>query len=411
MVAARRGGRTGIADRTAALSSGPSTEYIEVVTAIDPVRTLEQRYRRYFSSRSPVPFALRTADSTHTFGTGEPAFTITVADPRGARALASLDQLRVAVAYLRGWLDLDGDLISALSIREFFADVHPVASLARLGATLLPGGMDRDRRDIAAHYDRDPEFFLTFMDHRHRCYTQGIFASDDEPLEDAMTRKMRLALEAIDVRPGDRVLEVGGGWGAFCEYAGARGVEVTTLTLSVESERYLNELVRAQNLPVRVVRQHLLHYAPGERYAAIVNMGTTEHLPNYRRTLRRYAELLRPGGTVYLDALAMRARNDVSSFMRRYIYPGASSPLVLHEYLREVARSPFLLRNVIDERHNYHLTCKAWAERFDAAREEVIRRWGEPLYRRFRLFLWGSAAGFATGEVQAYRWVMTLPGS
>jgi cyclopropane-fatty-acyl-phospholipid synthase len=160
---------------------------------------------------------------------------------------------------------------------------------------------------------------------------------------------------------------------------------------------------------VQVVRQHLLGYRSDERYDAIVNMGVTEHLPDYRATLRKYGELLKPGGNVYLDALAMRVKHRVSTFMSRYIYPGGSSPLLLHEYLRRVGHSPFYLTSVADERHNYHLTCKAWAQRLDAARDDVVRRWGDPLYRRFRLFLWGSAAGFATGQVQAYRWVLHLP--
>jgi cyclopropane-fatty-acyl-phospholipid synthase len=186
-------------------------------------------------------------------------------------------------------------------------------------------------------------------------------------------------------------------------------VRVTTLTLAQESERYLTDLFDRERLPARVVRQHLLRYESPERYDAIVNMGVTEHLPNYGATLRKYAELVKPGGHVYLDALAMRAKHRVSTFMSRYIYPGKSSPLVLHAYLRQVARSPFELVSVDDDRHNYHLTCAEWARRLDAAREDVVRRWGDPLYRRFRLFLWGSAASFDTGLVQAYRWVLRLP--
>jgi cyclopropane-fatty-acyl-phospholipid synthase len=382
-----------------------------VATSSNLVRRLERRYRTYFASRAPISFAVLPADGpAHVFGPDDPAFVVSVADERGARALGSLDQLQVAVAYLRGWLDLDGDLITALGMRKFFPDFHPLAWLARFTPMLLRGGTEHDRRSISAHYDRESEFFMTFMDTRHRCYTQGVFASDDEALEDAMTRKMDLAIDALGVRPGDHVLEVGGGWGAFLEHAGKRGIKVTALTLSEESERYLNGLINRENLPATVVRQHFLGYdSGGERYDAIVNMGVTEHLPNYRASLRKYAELLKPGGSVYLDALAMRAKHRVSTFMSRYIYPGGSSPLVLHEYLRRVARSPFELISVVDDRHNYHLTCKAWAQRLDAARDEVVRRWGDPLYRRFRLFLWGSAAGFATGQVQAYRWVLRLP--
>jgi cyclopropane-fatty-acyl-phospholipid synthase len=376
----------------------------------DLLRTLNKRYRAYFAHRAPVTFAVATHDGLkQTFGTGEPAFTITVADAKGARALTSLDQLQVAVAYLRGHLDVEGDLMAVLAMRRFFPDIHPIAWLARFAPGFLQGKAEHDRRAISAHYDRESDFFLTFMDKRHRCYTQGVFASDDEPLEDAMTRKMDIAIEAIGAQPGDHVLEVGGGWGAFVEHAGRRGIQVTTLTLAEESERYLSDFIKVNDLPARVVRRHVLEYSSPQRYDAIVNMGVTEHLPDYKASLRKYAELVKPGGRVYLDALAMRTKHNVSTFMSRYIYPGKSSPLLLHSYLRQVARSPFELVSIDDDRHNYYLTCREWARRLDAARDEVVRRWGDPLYRRFRIFLWGSAAGFDTGLVQAYRWVLRMP--
>lgn len=375
----------------------------------DLIGALRRRYQQFFSSAPEVPFAVVAADREHRFGSGDPAFTITVRNWRGAKALANLDQFAVVVAYLEGWLDVDGDLMAAMRMRRFFRDIHPVAWVSQFAPVLLRGRQEHDRRSISAHYDEDSDFFLTFLDTRHRCYTEGVFEHDNEPLEDAMTRKMELALQAIEVKPGDRVLEVGGGWGAFTEYAAKRGIEVTTTTLAVESERYLNDLIEREQLPARVVRQHIFSYRNPEPFDAIVNMGVTEHLPDYRTTLRKYAELLKPGGRVYLDALAMRTKHRVSTFMSRYVYPGGSSPLLLHEYLGEVARSPFELISLQDDRHNYYLTCKRWAQRLDAARDEIVRRWGEPLYRRFRLFLWGSAAGFDSGLVQAYRWVLRLP--
>ncbi|HEX6870801.1 MAG TPA: class I SAM-dependent methyltransferase [Micromonosporaceae bacterium] len=380
----------------------------------DIVSVLQRRYRNYFADRAPVVFAITDVDGEkHVFGADghdvAPAFTITVNDAAGAKALASMDQLQVAVGYLRGHLDLDGDMMTVLAMRKFFPDFHPIAWLARFAPALLRGSTEHDRRSISAHYERESDFFLTFMDKRHRCYTQGVFQADDELLEDAMTRKMDLAIEAIGAKPGDHVLEVGGGWGAFMEHAGRRGIRVTSLTLVEESERYLNQVIDAHQLPATVVREHLLQYRAPQRYDAIVNMGVTEHLPDYKATLRKYAELVKPGGRVYLDALAMRAKHRLSTFMSRYIYPGESSPLLLHAYLRQVARSPFELISVDDDRHNYFLTCQEWARRLDAARDEVQRRWGDQLYRRFRIFLWGSAAAFDTGLVQAYRWVLRMP--
>lgn len=372
--------------------------------------TLARRHRAYSASHPSPAFAVQFQNGPpNVFGHGEPAFTIVASDEAGEKALGSLDQFQVAVAYLEGHLDVNGDMQSALSIRALFNDFHPITWVSKYVASHVGLGARHDSRSISAHYDREPDFFLTFLDSRHRCYTQGAFATDDEPLEDAMTRKMDIALRSIGVGPGDHVLDVGGGWGAFLEYAAKQGVRVISLTLSRESEAYLTELVAREGLPATVVRQHLLRYQTEDRFDAIVNMGTTEHLPDYRASLRKYRELLKPGGAVYLDALAMRSKLRLSTFFTRYIYPGASTPLVLHDYLAKVARSPFEVTEIHDERHNYYLTCRAWAQRLDAARDEVERRWGMDLYRRFRIFLWGSAAAFQSNQVQAYRWLLRLP--
>jgi cyclopropane-fatty-acyl-phospholipid synthase len=369
-----------------------------------------RRYDEFFRDRTPIPFEILTRDgATLSYGVGESTpsrFSFVVRDDAGHDALASLDQLQIAVAYLSGHIDVEGDLGAVLNMRRFFSDVHPIAFLGRWAPSLWHGRTGHDRRAISQHYDEESEFFLTFLDERHRCYTQGVFAGDDEPLEDAITRKLDIALDDIQVKPGDRVLEVGGGWGAFSEHAARRGIDVTTVTLAVESEKFLTELFAREKLPVTVVREHILRYESDQRFDAIVNMGVTEHLPDYAATLKTYERLLKPGGRVYLDALAMRRKHTASTFFKQYIYPGRSAPLLLHQYLRQVARSPFDLLSVEDDRHNYYLTCRAWAQRLDARREEIVARWGEDLYRRFRIFLWGSASGFDTRLVQAYRWTL-----
>ena len=99
------------------------------MAASDLVGALQRRYQTFFASRPGTPFAVVAGETPHHFGTGEPAFTITVRDGRGAKALAALDQFRVAVAYLQGWLDVDGDLVAALKMRQFFKAVHPIAWL------------------------------------------------------------------------------------------------------------------------------------------------------------------------------------------------------------------------------------------------------------------------------------------
>lgn len=357
-----------------------------------------------------ISFAVRTpAGRLHHFGDDPPAFTVVARTDRGLAALGSVDLTTIAEAYVVGDLEVEGDLRKVLMLRTLFGDRHPVRYLWRFVHPLVFGQVKSDHKWIAKHYDYDQDFYQLFLDERHRCYSQGIFQSDDESLEDAMTRKLDFALDAVGARPGDRVLDIGGGWGAFMEYAGKRGVHVTSLTISRESEAFLQGLIEREGLECAVVRQHLLEHEPEERYDAIVNLGVTEHLPDYRGTLQKYMALLKPGGSLYLDASASREKNDQSAFLEKYIYPGNASLMCLHEYLYEVARTPFQLRGVWDDRHSYHLTIRHWAERLDRHREEVERRWGGELYRKFRLYLWGCADAFQRDLIQAYRLVLHLP--
>lgn len=379
-------------------------------TTLDSTATaLEKRYRDFFAGRPETPFAVRLDGQVRRLGPGEPRFTLIATSEKGLAALESLDLVAVASAYLDGDVELDGDLIEAIRMRDFFRDRHPLQYLKRFIGPLLVGQVKKDKEWIAQHYDYDQDFYLLFLDRRHRCYSQGVFAHDEEPLEDAMTRKLDFAIEAVGAKPGDRILDIGGGWGAFTEHAGKRGIRVTSITISKESEKFLQELVQRNGIPCQVLREHLFEHAPAQPYDGIVNLGVTEHLPDYRATLKKYLSLVKPGGKVYLDASATRKRGGHSTFLEKFLYPGNGSLMCLHEYLAEVARSPFLLRGVWDDNRSYYLTLRHWARNLDAGREEIERRWGKALHRKFQLYLWGAAEGHRTDRNQAYRVVLEKP--
>jgi cyclopropane-fatty-acyl-phospholipid synthase len=373
------------------------------------IAALDTRYRQFFPRGAEVPFAVRTNGRVHRLGPGEPHFTLVANTPRGVGALASTDLLAVTAAYLNGDIDLEGDFVAAINIRDFFSDRHPLQYAWRFVQPLLQGQVKSDKKWIAQHYDYEQDFYLLWLDRTHRCYSQGIYERDDEPLETAMRRKLDFALDAVGAQPGDRVLDIGGGWGAMTEHAGKRGIRVTSLTISKQSEAFLNGLVQREQIPATVIREHLFEHQPAEPYDAIVNLGVTEHLPDYRGTLRKYQMLVKPGGKIYLDASATRRRGGHAAFLEKYIYPGNGSLLCLHEYLAEVARSPFLLRGVWDDRHSYYLTLRAWASNLDGARAEIEQRWGKDLYRKFQLYLWGAAEGTRTDRNQAYRVLLERP--
>ncbi|GEO08099.1 class I SAM-dependent methyltransferase [Segetibacter aerophilus] len=372
------------------------------------VSLVEKQYQSITPGTGNIPFGLRMNGSLHTFGDKAPAFTIKLNDEQAVAALSTLDQNTIAEAYLEGKIDLEGDIMRVLALRELFNDKRGMQFLWRFVQPMLFGQVKSDKKWISNHYDTEEDFFLLFLDKRHRAYSQAVFLKDEEQLEDAVTRKLDFALEAVNAKPGDRILDIGSGWGAFVEYAGKKGIKVTSLTISKRSKVYVQKIIDQHNLPCEVLLEHFLEHNPGEQYDAIVNCGVTEHLPDYASSLKHYQKLLKPGGRLYLDASADRVKHGQGTFMSKYVFEGNASLLCLHEYLCEVAKSNFEVTGVWNDRHNYYLTTKAWAERLDSHREEIERRWGKKLYRIFQLYLWGSAEGFHSGMIDAYRVVLTL---
>lgn len=374
------------------------------------IRLWGSRMEEFAAGEGAGGLALRLREGEPVvFGGQRPAATLVVNDPQGMAALSTLDTGAVAEAYLAGAIDVEGDLLTLLSMRGLFSDRHPLRFVYRFVRPLLFGQAASDRVAIPEHYDADPEFFLCFLDRRHRCYSQGIFEREDEALEDAISRKLDFALESTGTRPGDHVLDIGGGWGAFVEYAGRKGIRVTSLTISDVSERFVGDLIAREGLPCRILKEHLYDHRPPERYDAIVNMGVSEHLPDYRAVLKRYGELLKPGARIYLDASASRRMHDESTFFERHIFRGNGTTVCLHEYLEEVSRTPLQVECVHNDRLNYQRTVQRWAENLDRHREEIEARWGKAQYRRFQLYLWGCVDGFARDVIQAYRWVLQMP--
>jgi cyclopropane-fatty-acyl-phospholipid synthase len=377
------------------------------------LRRFQAAYARAAAGPKPLPcFDLTLPDgSTWRFGRGECALRIAVRDGRGLAALATLDEMACCEAYMAGSIDVDGDLLALMGLRSVLGDRRPIQlAWSRYLRPVVLGQVRSDTQGIADHYDEDPDFYLTFLD-ATRCYSHALFAHDDEPLETAMRRKLDFALDAVGARPGMRVLDIGAGWGTMTEHAGRRGIEVTSLTISRQSEQYVQRLIDEKGLPCRVIRRHLLEYEADAPYDAIVNLGVSEHLPDYAATLAAYQRLLKPGGLIYMDACSSRVKHPFRSFMYRYIFPGNGTPVCVHEYLAEVAKSPFEVEAYHNDRWNYALTAKHWAQNLDAREAEIVARWGLAWYRRFRLWLWGCVDVFSRDHYGAYRLILRAKAS
>jgi cyclopropane-fatty-acyl-phospholipid synthase len=374
-----------------------------------PSHFLLNRFARAFTN-SPVPFDMTLPDGTiRQFGQGAPEFHVTLRNRNGLRAITSLDEGKFGDAYVAGDIDIDGDMLRPFALRQTMGDFHLLATAWRFVQPVLLGQVRTNKVAIASHYDIDPSFFLSFLDPGTPCYTQGVYATDDETLEAATIRKFEYCYQRLQLKPGDHILEIGPGWGAWFEYASRRGINCTGISISQASIDYLNQ--RAVELSHRweLIRADLLNYQTDRKYDAIVIMGVIEHLPQYGRVLARFMSLLKPGGRIFLDGSACTRKYELSSFMVKYIYPGNHSFLVLHDFLRELAKTPLRIEEIVNDRHSYFLTFLQWAKNFDANREFVIRNFGEFNYRRFRLYLWGAAYEFLSRSLDCYRMIIELP--
>ncbi len=389
------------------LPAAPSSAGTMASSPVGGEPAVVRKLRRRLQGMSIAAFDLELQDgSVHRIGGGVPAFRLRTRTPASLRALASFDEFAVAHAFIESQIDFAGDFLAALDLRKIMSDRHPLHSLWRFLRPLVFGKLRSDKDWVAQHYDYGNDFYFAFLDRRVKLYSQALFQSDQQPLEDAAENKLNYILRACRLSAGSHVLDVGAGWASFAGHAGARGVNVTMLTISPEQYGFLRQWSATQNLPcaLEAVNESIFTFAPPRQYDAIVLLGVMEHLPDYRRLFARFNRLLKPGGRLYMDFAANRKKFHVSSFTYRYVFPGSHTPVVVPDLLAAANRTSFEPIAMHNDRHSYFLTLQHWVRNLEAARDGLVPKYGERTYRLFQLYLWGCAHQFQRdGELESYR--------
>jgi cyclopropane-fatty-acyl-phospholipid synthase len=375
-----------------------------------PTAPAAERYARVRAAFEAAGVSLTVVDGAERWRVGPPPSRaeVVLRSDAAREALARLDPLRLAEAHLAGEIDVEGDLVEALKVATHVSLDATWAERARLAARLLLRDRLRyDRDSIAFHYDRPPEFFLPWLG-RWRCYSHGLFAGPDDDLDAAMARKMQRAVDLLGLEPGMRVLDMGGGWGCFVEYAGRLGIEVHAITISAAQHRFVAGLIRERGLPCTVELVNFRRHEPARPYDAAVFMGTFEHNPEYARAARWLARHLAPGGRVWADFCAQRRDFTIGGFMKRYVWPGPITYVNPYGLVEALVREGFNVHELRDDTLSYAYTIKAWGDRFEANRKTLAEAFGEPTVRAFLLFLRGSWHWLRENETQAYHLVAGL---
>lgn len=369
--------------------------------------------------------ALVEPDGTrHVFGPGgAPEVTLTLAGPRFWRAVATGGSVGAGESYIAGDWRAD-DLVGLVRLfvrnREALAGVE--GGLARLFAPagrLLHRLRDNtragSRRNIHAHYDLGNDFYALWLD-PSLTYSCALFERPGLTLEQAQMAKVDALLDALELRPGERLLEIGTGWGALAERAARRGVLVTTTTISAEQHAHARERIRRAGLSERVTLLQQDWRDLSGRFDKAVSVEMVEavgarHLPDY---LAACARLLQPHGRFALQAITIQDRFYEEAlrnvdFIQRHVFPGAFIPSV-GAILGAAARTDLRLESLREIGPHYVPTLQAWRAGF-LQRADEVRALGFPdsFLRLWEFYLAYCEGGFAERQIGVAQLVFDKP--
>jgi cyclopropane-fatty-acyl-phospholipid synthase len=384
------------------------------------------------------PFRIRFWDGSEVPATTEAAPAFVIRAPGAiAHVLRAPGRLGLGRAYVEGSLDAE-DLDSAFGVVDSWEppSVAP-ADRARLTAAavaaavtalrpsrpaieLVLGGerhtRERDAAAVRYHYDVGNEFFALFLD-SSMTYSCAVFSSGAETLEAAQEAKLELVARKLALQPGQRVLDVGCGWGSFALHAArTRGVTVLGVTLSESQAALARERVAEAGLAERVeIRVADYRELAEEPFDAIASIGMVEHVGESRidEYARALAALLRPGGLLLNHGIAaLRADDDASgdAFTNRYVFPDAE-PLYLSRIQLALERAGLVSEHIEGFASDYSRTLAHWAARLDERLPEATRIAGDQRTRVWRLYLRAARLGFDTGFTAVYQVLARRPGA
>jgi cyclopropane-fatty-acyl-phospholipid synthase len=387
--------------------------------------------RRALTSSLPRrPFGLRFWDGTEVRATEPGSPTLTFTTPRAlAHVLRAPGELGLGRAYVAGMIEVD-DLEAALLMVDTFEpprlSVGQMASLAvgviRACGLLMPPPVPaaelrlrgarhtiaRDRRAVRHHYDVGNEFFALFLD-RSMTYSCAYWKGGAETLEEAQEAKLELVCKKLALQEGERVLDVGCGWGSFVLHAATHhGVRAVGITLSEEQARLARERAVeagvADRVEFRVADYREVSDGP---FDAIASIGMVEHVgvEQIDEYARRLHGLLKPGGRLLNHGIAKLKDFDTpdeGAFSERFVFPDGV-PLPLSRVVQALERVEFTTTHVEGLQGDYARTIGHWIERFDAHWEDAVRLAGIERARIWRLYLRAARQGFETGWASVYQ--------
>lgn len=349
---------------------------------------------------------LRTPEGErYQFGTSGPEAEMVIRDWSAVSAMAAHGQVGLGETYVQGMWDtpsIEGLMALAMNNREHLGAYDQASPFHkakfRLVDTVMRANSRRgSRKNIRSHYDVGNEFYALWLDDG-MTYSSGLFDGGDNDLARAQTRKNDRALSRLG--DGERVLEIGCGWGGFAEHASQEGRDVTGVTISRNQHSYAEcRLDGRADIQLRDYRDIDGKYDNIVSIEMIEAVGT-RYWPSYFSTLKRS---LAEGGRVMLQAITVKdsffeTYKTSSDYIRQYVFPGG---MLLSDSViaKQATDAGLAVRDNFAFGQDYAQTCRIWAERLSAQKSRIAEMgYSESFFRNWQYYLEICAASFAVGH-------------
>tara|TARA_B100001996_G_scaffold101299_2_gene75967 strand:+ start:244 stop:1431 length:1188 start_codon:yes stop_codon:yes gene_type:complete len=269
--------------------------------------------------------------------------------------------------------------------------------------------ISKSRTNVAHHYDISEKLYDFFLD-KNRQYSCAYFKNDNDTLETAQENKIKHIIKKLNLKPNQKVLDIGSGWGTLAiEIAKQSKCEVLGITLSENQLQYSLDKVRELNLENQVSFKLLDYRELNEKFDRIVSVGMFEHVGRkfYKKYFNKVSELLNNDGVALIHTIgSSNPPRDPHPWITKYIFPGGYTPS-LSEIARPIENSGLVISDMEVLRLHYSHTLRHWKERFLGKREKVLELFDEKFLRMWEFYLAGCEMAFKWGDQVVFQLQLT----